>query len=164
MCKRKDLKGFDRAQIVVAQHLGQSIFKTAGLDGCSCSAVIRTYQKWKEEELYAHADPCPPPTASTMDHGGWKRGWRGLMNHVFFFIMWMAECVYITYLWRGSNRMHHGKKLRLCDAWGNVPLLNLGSIHLDVTSTLTTSPDIDSDLVPPFMETFCPSGLGSTFV
>ena len=41
MDKHKDLREFDKGQIVTARHVDQSISKTAALVGCSCSAVER---------------------------------------------------------------------------------------------------------------------------
>uniref|UniRef100_A0A671YBG6 Tc1-like transposase DDE domain-containing protein n=1 Tax=Sparus aurata TaxID=8175 RepID=A0A671YBG6_SPAAU len=49
MGKCKDLSDFNRGQIVMARRLGQSISETAGLVGCSRSAVVSTYQKWSKE-------------------------------------------------------------------------------------------------------------------
>lgn len=49
MGKRKDLSDFHKGQIVMARRLGQSISETAGLVGCSRSAVVSTYQKWSKE-------------------------------------------------------------------------------------------------------------------
>ncbi|ROJ33147.1 hypothetical protein DPX16_17969 [Anabarilius grahami] len=49
MGKRKDLSEFDKGQIVMARRLGQSIYKTAALVGCSQSAVGSIYQKWSKE-------------------------------------------------------------------------------------------------------------------
>ncbi|ROL52522.1 Sodium/potassium-transporting ATPase subunit beta-1-interacting protein 2 [Anabarilius grahami] len=49
MGKRKDLSKFDKGQIVMARRLGQSIFKTAALVGCSRSAVVSIYQKWSKK-------------------------------------------------------------------------------------------------------------------
>ena len=45
MGKHKDLSEFDEGQIVMAGRLGQSIFKTAALVGCSRSTVVSIYQK-----------------------------------------------------------------------------------------------------------------------
>ena len=45
MRRRKDLSEFDKAQIVMGRRLGQRISKTAGIGGCSLSAVVRIYQK-----------------------------------------------------------------------------------------------------------------------
>ncbi|KAK3523466.1 hypothetical protein QTP86_033597, partial [Hemibagrus guttatus] len=47
--KCKDLSEFDKGQIVMARPLDQSISKTAGLVGCSRSAVVSIYQKWSKE-------------------------------------------------------------------------------------------------------------------
>ncbi|XP_071971093.1 acidic leucine-rich nuclear phosphoprotein 32 family member E isoform X1 [Engystomops pustulosus] len=44
-----DLSNFDKGQIVMAMRLGESISKTAGLVGCSRSAVVSTYQNWSKE-------------------------------------------------------------------------------------------------------------------
>lgn len=49
MGKRKDLSDFHKGQIVMARRLGQSISETAGLVGCSRSAVVSTFQKWSKE-------------------------------------------------------------------------------------------------------------------
>ncbi|ROL46605.1 hypothetical protein DPX16_3702 [Anabarilius grahami] len=49
MGKHKDLSEFDKDQIVMARRLGQSISKTAALVGCSRSAVVSIYQKWRHE-------------------------------------------------------------------------------------------------------------------
>ncbi|ROI16550.1 hypothetical protein DPX16_2744 [Anabarilius grahami] len=49
MGKRKDLREFDKGQIVMARRLGQSISKTAALVGCSRSAVVSIYQKRSKE-------------------------------------------------------------------------------------------------------------------
>ena len=43
MGRSKDLSNFDKGQIVMARRLGQSIFETARLVGCSQSAVVSTY-------------------------------------------------------------------------------------------------------------------------
>ena len=67
--------------------------------------------------------------------GSWSngRGWPGLMNHVFFYITWMARCVCISYLgntW--YQELHYRKKAswqRQCDALADVLLGNLGSCH-----------------------------------
>lgn len=56
--------------------------------------------------------------ASELDHGA--RRWPGLMTHVFFYMMCMAEGV--TYL--RNTRMHYGKKVnqwKQCDTLGNSP-------------------------------------------
>uniref|UniRef100_A0A3Q3JTD4 Transposase Tc1-like domain-containing protein n=1 Tax=Monopterus albus TaxID=43700 RepID=A0A3Q3JTD4_MONAL len=49
MGKCKDLSDFVKGQIVMARRLGQSISETAGLVGCSRSAVVSTYQQWSKE-------------------------------------------------------------------------------------------------------------------
>ena len=49
MGKRKDLRDFDKGQILMARRLGQSISKIAGLVGCPRYAVVSTYQKWSKE-------------------------------------------------------------------------------------------------------------------
>ena len=49
MGKDTDLSEFDKDQIVMARQLGQSIFKTAALVGCSRPAVVSIYQKWSKE-------------------------------------------------------------------------------------------------------------------
>jgi len=49
MGKRKDLREFDKGQIVMARRLGQSISKTAALVGCSRSAVVSIYQTWSKD-------------------------------------------------------------------------------------------------------------------
>ena len=49
MGKRKDLSEFDKGQNVTAIRLGQSIFKTATLMGCSWSAMVSIYQKWSKD-------------------------------------------------------------------------------------------------------------------
>lgn len=43
----------------------------------------------------------------------WKR-WPGLINHVFFFIMWMARCVCVAYLgkrWQQDTLWEEGKSV-----------------------------------------------------
>ncbi|KAK3573842.1 hypothetical protein QTP86_032881 [Hemibagrus guttatus] len=64
MGKCKDLSEFDKDQIVMARRLDQSISKTAGLVGCSQSAVVRIYQKWSKEGTVvtwgAKSDTCDP--------------------------------------------------------------------------------------------------------
>ncbi|KAK3553370.1 hypothetical protein QTP70_003533 [Hemibagrus guttatus] len=49
MGKCKDLREFDKGQIVMARRLDQSISKTAALVGCSRSAVVSIYQKCSKE-------------------------------------------------------------------------------------------------------------------
>ena len=60
------------------------------------------------------------------------RRWPCLMNHVFFYITWMAgACVSLTWGTRGT-RIHYGKKAsrwRQCDGLGSVLLGNLWSCH-----------------------------------
>ncbi|GBL76573.1 hypothetical protein AVEN_274110-1 [Araneus ventricosus] len=46
MGKAADLSEFDRGQIVMARRLGTSITETAGLVGCSRSAVVGIHSKW----------------------------------------------------------------------------------------------------------------------
>lgn len=45
----KDLKDFDKGQIVIARQLVQRNSKTAALVRCSCSAVVKTYQIWSKK-------------------------------------------------------------------------------------------------------------------
>ncbi|ROL05644.1 LINE-1 retrotransposable element ORF2 protein [Anabarilius grahami] len=52
MGKRKDLSEFDKAQIVMARRLDQSISKTAALVGCSRSAVVSIYQKCSKDNRF----------------------------------------------------------------------------------------------------------------
>lgn len=49
MGKRKGLSESDTGQIVMSKRLGQRIFKTAALVGCSQSAVICIFKKWSKE-------------------------------------------------------------------------------------------------------------------
>ncbi|GBN33450.1 hypothetical protein AVEN_158340-1 [Araneus ventricosus] len=46
MGKAADLSEFDRGQIVMARRLGTSVTETAGLVGCSRSAVVSIHAKW----------------------------------------------------------------------------------------------------------------------
>lgn len=48
MGKRKDLNDFEKGQIVMVRQLGESIFETESLVGCSWAPVVSTYQKCKE--------------------------------------------------------------------------------------------------------------------
>ena len=41
-----DLRNIDIGQIITAQRFGQSISETSGLECCSRSAVVDTYEKW----------------------------------------------------------------------------------------------------------------------
>ena len=49
MGQRKDLSERDQGQTVMARRLGRRISRTAGLVGCSRSAVVSIYQKWSKE-------------------------------------------------------------------------------------------------------------------
>lgn len=80
-----------------------------------------------------------------------------MMNHVFF-LHHVDGRVFVSYLERQHQDALWEDNER--DTWDNVLLGNLGSIHLDVTSTPTTNLNIDADQEPTFMETFFPSGPG----
>lgn len=49
MGMQKDLSDFDKGLILMARRIGQSIYKTANLVGCSQYLVVSTYQKWCKE-------------------------------------------------------------------------------------------------------------------
>ncbi|KAF7641348.1 hypothetical protein LDENG_00283840, partial [Lucifuga dentata] len=118
-----------------------------------------------------HADPSTTQSAYSEDHvkirtGPWSNGrrWPGLMNQVFFDIMWTAGCVCVVYLEKRCTKMHYEKKVswwRQCDDLGDVLLGNLEScIHVDVTLTRTTYLNIAADQVHHFMVTVFPNGNG----
>ncbi|KAI5621914.1 hypothetical protein C0J50_18298 [Silurus asotus] len=50
MGKRKDSSEYDKGQFVRSRRLGQSVYKTAALVGCSWSAVVSLYQKCSKDE------------------------------------------------------------------------------------------------------------------
>ncbi len=56
--------------------------------------------------------------------------WPGLINHVFFYITWMAMCVsYLGKTWHQDALVKKASGQRQCDALGIVLLGNLGSCH-----------------------------------
>ena len=117
--------------------------------------------------------PCwPPSTVESANNGHMSirtgpqsngRRWSGLMNHVFYYIRWMAGCVCLSLtLGTHGTRMHYGKKAswrRQCDAFGNVLLGNLGSCHpCGCYSDMYHLPK--HCCRPCFMETVFPDGCG----
>ena len=109
--------------------------------------------------------PCWPLSTANNGHmsigtGRWRNGrrWPGLMNHVFFYIMWMQVWVRVCRL--PGKHMAPRSQQRQCGALGNVLL---GMLHMDVTFThtwRTTYLFIVLDHIHPFMETVFPVGWG----
>ena len=93
------------------------------------------------------------------------RKWPGLMNHISFYIMWMAGCVCVTYLgnmwhedalWEEGNQQRQGEAL--CSVlMGNLPTW---SCRPCVTLTCTTNLSIIAAHVYPFKITVFPDGCG----
>jgi len=80
------------------------------------------------------------------------------MNHVFFYIMWMAGCMYVAYLgktWHHALR-EEGKPVEAVQCFGQCSA-EKHAIHVDVTLTDTTYLNIVAD--HPFMETVFPDGI-----
>ncbi len=69
------------------------------------------------------------------------RRWPGLMNHVFFYIMWMAGCVCVLYLgntWHQEALWEEGKPAEAV-CWAMFCWETLGpAIHVDITLTRIT--------------------------
>lgn len=49
MGKHKNLGEFDKGHILMPKQIGQRIFKTATVFGCSGSPLVSIYQKWSNE-------------------------------------------------------------------------------------------------------------------
>ncbi|KAK3555028.1 hypothetical protein QTP86_005693 [Hemibagrus guttatus] len=93
------------------------------------------------------------------------RRWSGLMNHVFFYITWMAECVCVSYLgntWHQDALWEEGGLAEAVSCFGQC---SAGkpcgpAVHVDVTVTRSTYLSIAADHVHSFMETLFPDGCG----
>ena len=64
------------------------------------SQKISSWSRGSCKTCSCHSCPDVPVTASPSLSKAWSYGrwWPGLMNHVFFYITWMAGCVCVAYL------------------------------------------------------------------
>ena len=93
--------------------------------------------------------------------GPWNNGrrWPGLMNHVFFYNMWLAKCVCVMAAGCTVGRRQAGGGSVML--WAIFCWETLGpGIHVDVTWTRTTYLNIVADHVHPVMARVFPDGRG----
>ena len=86
MGRSKDLRDFDKGQIVMARRLGQSISETARLVGCSRSAVVSTYRSGPRRDKPQTGDRVLGAQGSSMRKGNegypiWSELTEGLLWH-----------------------------------------------------------------------------------
>ncbi|KAK3524392.1 hypothetical protein QTP70_028003 [Hemibagrus guttatus] len=76
----------------------------------------------------AYADPCAPLRRANNGHVSIRTGprsngrrWPGLMNHISFYITWMAGCVCIAYLgntWHQDALWEEGEPAEAVSCFG----------------------------------------------
>ena len=80
--------------------------------------------------------------ASKLDHGAMEEGGLIVMNHILFYITWMARCVCVAYLgnkWHQDALWEEGKLAEAVMFSAMFCWETLGAaIHVDVTLTCTT--------------------------
>ena len=99
----------------------------------------------------------------TCEHQNWtteqRKRWPGLMNHIFFYITWMARCVCVAYLgdtWYQDAPSEEGKPAEAVWCLGKCS----AAIHVDVTPSCTNYLRTAAGHAHPFMETLFLDGCG----